>query len=386
MVGVESWHPMMSAISFCTDADFADLSTDRAVTIPASSFDDDCGGMPPRSASLPASLGDVFTCRSAIAAGVGRGRLRAGDLIAPHRGVRLRVSAMPLAADGDGTDHADFLHDLVLQRVRAYAAVMPTEAVFTGRTALALYRRPLERVEFESIAGQLLAGGIEELHVGVFPPGRLPRARGVRGTQLSRALTGLRMLDGVAVTSPATTWAMFGRTLDVPSLIRLGDAMVRIPRDDRGRPMPDQQLATIDQLRAAASAPMRRGRATLFAALDRVRVGSGSTLETDWRLGAEDAGLPLFELDVEIRDSSGRLLGIADGAHRRSMTIVEIEGDHHRTSRIQWNRDIEKQAAYLAAGWEPVRFTSAHIRGYAPRAPEMLRDVLVRRGWRPGSP
>lgn len=342
--------------------------------------------MPVRPALLPASLGDVFTCRSAMAAGVGRRRLRAGDLAAPHRGVRLRASAVPLAIDGDEIDRAAIVHDLVLQRVRAYAAVMPADAIVTGRTALALYRLPLERGDDESIAGDLLMRGIEHLHVGVFPPGRPPRARGVRGTQLSRGLTGVRMLDGVAVTSPATTWAMFGRTLDVPSLVRLGDAIVRIPRDDRGRPLLDQQLATVDQLRAAASVPMRRGRTTLLDALERVRVGSASPLETDWRLGAEDAGLPAFELDVEIRDRGRRLLGIADAAHRGSMTIVEVEGDHHRTSRAQWNRDIEKLAAYVAAGWEPVRLTSAHIRGYVPRAPGMLRDVLVRRGWHPESP
>lgn len=59
------------------------------------------------------------------------------------------------------------------------------------------------------------------------------------------------------------------------------------------------------------------------------------------------------------------------------------QGDHHRTARQQWNRDIEKYAAYASHGWEVVRLTSAHIRGWQPRGVEVVRATLLRRGWRP---
>ena len=72
--------------------------------------------------------------------------------------------------------------------------------------------------------------------------------------------------------------------------------------------------------------------------------------------------MPPADLDVEIRDASGRLLGISEFAYRERRVVVEIEGDHHRTSRAQWNRDLDKYAAYAAAGWEVVRVTSHHLR------------------------
>ena len=34
-------------------------------------------------------------------------------------------------------------------------------------------------------------------------------------------------------------------------------------------------------------------------------------------------------------------------------------------------------------GWEVVRLTSTHIRGRGPQAALMVREVLLRRGWRP---
>ncbi len=49
---------------------------------------------------------------------------------------------------------------------------------------------------------------------------------------------------------------------------------------------------------------------------------------------------------------------------------------------MQWVRDIEKYAAYVAEGWEVVRLTSAHVRG--GRAPSMVCEVLRRHGWVPG--
>src|SRR5690606_6272639 len=92
------------------------------------------------------------------------------------------------------------------------------------------------------------------------------------------------------------------------------------------------------------------------------RVGSSSPLESDYRLDAEDAGLPEPVLDFEVRDGRGRLLGISEFAYPLHRTVVEIEGDHHRTSKLQWNRDIQKYRDYAAEGWEVVRLTAADVR------------------------
>jgi hypothetical protein len=106
-----------------------------------------------------------------------------------------------------------------------------------------------------------------------------------------------------------------------------------------------------------------------------------SPLETDFRLLALGEALPEPVLDAEIRDASGRLLGIADALYKRYAVIVEIEGDHHRTSREQWLRDLQKHAAYAAAGYELVRLGARQIRGRGARS-RVVRAVLERRGWR----
>ncbi|WP_424449694.1 hypothetical protein [Microbacterium arborescens] len=62
---------------------------------------------------------------------------------------------------------------------------------------------------------------------------------------------------------------------------------------------------------------------------------------------------------------------------------AEVEGDHHRTSRRQWARDIEKHTAYVALGFEVVRLTSAHIRPTGSAAVTLVGGALRRRGWSP---
>lgn len=328
---------------------------------------------PPR--PLPAALGSCFRSADAIEHGVSSGRLRARDLATPFRGVRVTSAFLADAGSDDGEplalDRAE--RRRILQRARAYSTIMPPNAFFAGRTTAVLLGCPIPH---DGPNG-------DRLTVAVFAPLRAPRRNGIHGLALSPRLASVGVHEGLRVTSPASTWAMLGPELTRRELILLGDAMVRVPRDSRGTPRPEWRLATVDTLRLSALAPGRRGRAKLLDALADVRVGSMSPLESDFRLDAAAAGLPEPELDVEIRDAGGRLLGIADVAYRGFRTLVEIEGDHHRTTRAQWNRDIGKHAAYVAAGWEVVRLTSSHIRGHRPQAAAITREVLVRRGWRP---
>jgi hypothetical protein len=160
---------------------------------------------------------------------------------------------------------------------------------------------------------------------------------------------------------------------------------VRVPRDDRGVPRPERRLATLGELRASLEVGRRPGAVRLRAALDRVRVGSMSPLETDARLNGEDAGLPEPELDVEILSAQGHLIGIADMRYPRYRVLIEVEGDHHRTDRRQWMRDIEKHTAYLSEGYETVRLTGHHIRQHPERGVTLVRNALLRGGWVPGT-
>ena len=317
----------------------------------------------PRTPS-PLPLAPPFSVTAARAAGVTVRRLRAGDLAAPFTGVRTAVDGVG-SADGRPLAFDRAEQARVRRLAEAYARVMPTGAFFCGRTAAVLHGGPVP------------AGA--DLEVGVLAPERAVRRRGIRGRKLAANLVDLTVVDGLSVTSPASTWAMLGAELSVRALVRLGDAFVRIPRDDHGHPRPEAQLCTPESLRDAAAAGRRVGIARLMRALELIRVGSMSPLETDARLDLCAGGLPEPVLDAQIVDAHGIRIAIADAAYPAYRVVVEIEGDHHRTDRAQWTRDIDRQADLAAAGWEVVRLTAAHIRG--GRAAPRVRAALQRHGW-----
>lgn len=319
---------------------------------------------------LPASLGESFACGEALARGVTARRLRAADLERPFRGARLRRHEPDSPRPETSSDPLELdrrIRSALLRRVRAYATVAPAGAFFVGPAALALHDLPL-RPGWDRAP----------LSVGIHPPLHAPRGRDVHGVKVSPYLARITDVGGLRVADAASTWALAGATLDVDALVVLGDAIVRIPRDDRGRSRPEWQKARIEDLRAAAFVPWRRGRAVLLDALEFIRVGSMSPLESEFRVLATRAGLPEPELDVEIYDEHGRRIGISDAVYREAGVIVEVEGRHHATDDRQWHRDLDKYAALAAAGWEVVRVTARHIRGEQPRAAEIVRAALLR--------
>ncbi|SJN40700.1 hypothetical protein FM104_11020 [Microbacterium esteraromaticum] len=331
--------------------------------------------MPKKHSPLPPQLGVRFSTSQAMAQGLTRRRLRGNDLQKPFHGTR-RTHA-DIAAEKKRLDQ-DFgplalsrrRAEELLSRVLTYMQVMPAGAFICGRSAAVLRGYPLGAARDRRRK--------DDLEVGVITPRTAPRGKGVKGRRLAERFVQIEEFKGVPVMTPATMWAMLGRELAQRELTILADAIVHIPRDSFAVRHPERADATLADLQDAIEAGPQKGVARLRAALARARTGSASPLETEYRLDAEDAGLPTPELDVEIRDENGRLLGISEFVYRRYRLIVEIEGDHHRTSREQWNRDIEKYRAYAEAGWEVVRLTSTHIRGRRT-AVGIVRTALIRR-------
>lgn len=321
---------------------------------------------------LPTELPSSFSTAEALAAGVTPRRLRAKDLASPFRGTRRRLpedrATRDTRSDADDTPYADDAAHRAdhLSAMRMFATVMESGTFFSGRTAAYAYGVPLDPGD--------------ALEVATFAPRRAPLRRGIRGRKVAPHLATVRMHEGMPVSSPASTWAMLATELTERELVVVGDALVRIPRDRFGRQHPELRLATIEHLQSAVDAGPRPGRPKLRAALAMIRVGSSSPLETEYRLDADAAGLPTPSLDREIRDDRGRLLGISEIVYEEYRVVVEIEGDHHRTSRRQWHRDIEKYRDYADAGWHVVRLTSSHLRP-ARIGLSIVAQALQNRGW-----
>lgn len=322
---------------------------------------------------LPEELGDQFSAAQALEQGLTRRRLRGGDLESPYYRVRRRKDFARRAeeeAEADQKPYARARRERkgVVNNMKAYSKVMSAESFFCGRTAAVVYRLPIDHPG--------------DLEVAVIAPRRAPRAKGIKGRRIAGHLVTTRLVDGLLLSSPASTWAMLAKDLSERELVEIGDAIVQIPRDRFGKQHPEQALATIAQLQAAAAAgPRPPATARLRSALEKVRVGSSSPLETDYRLIAAAAGLPEPELDQEIRRPNGQLLGISEFFYRDYGLVVEVEGDHHRSDPVQWDRDIDKYRAYKEVGLDVERLTSRHIRGDNPSCLDAVRAALRRRGW-----
>lgn len=322
---------------------------------------------------LPTTLPGEFSTTDALEQGVSRARLRSQDLVAPYHRVRRRRDVELRAQEEAAADDKPYalarrLRRKVLDDMRAYATVMPAGSFFCGRTAAVYYGVPIDHPG--------------DLEVAVIAPRRAPRAKGLKGRRVASHLATTRVIDGLVLTDPASTWAMLARDVDERELVVIGDAMVRHPRDKYGTKHPNQALATPAELQSAiATGPRPPSTESLRTAIERIRIGSSSPLETEYRLDAAAAGLPEPALDMEIFNPDGRLVGVSEFVYRDFRVEVEVEGDHHRTDRRQWNRDIEKYRAYAELGLEVVRVTSSHIRGPRPTAVDMVRSALRRHGW-----
>lgn len=136
----------------------------------------------------------------------------------------------------------------------------------------------------------------------------------------------------------------------------------------------------LDALKAGlASASGRHVRAARSAA-DLVRAGAESPFETLLRLLILDAGLPEPECGFELRDGGGRWIGWFDLAWPRWRVIAEYDGDQHRTSTRQYERDISRFDRADEAGWKVVRVRQRGILVDRGTTRRRISEALARRG------
>lgn len=320
---------------------------------------------------LPGRLGTLFSVRDALRQGVSPSRLRAQDLDRTFWGVRA-VRDEPIEVQHFSTRQLSDAECAALRTILLYVPRMAAHAFFSHESAARLWGVPLPSTSPDVV------------HVSVVAPHRAPRGDGVRGHRLHATGVTTRVRHGVPLASAATTWAQLAASLSLRDLVAAGDALITIPRDRSGRKRPaGAALARKSELVAAAAAVRRLGASKLRNALELVRVGSSSRPETHLRLDIADAALPEPTLDHDVFDGSGRKLGHSELAYPEHRIAIEYEGDHHRTSRQQWNRDIVKYESYAAAGWRVVRITSEHLYVRPGQAAERVASALRDAGWRP---
>lgn len=303
----------------------------------------------PKQPDLPPDLlRKPLSIAGARALGVEPARLRSRSLQRPYYAVRSR--------DLDLNDVAD--------RCRAYVPVMSRAAVFSHSTSAQLWEMPLP-----------LWLNVD-VHVTVPVPHRAPAGKAVIGHQQRLELGERVTVHGLAVASPAATWAQLAELLTVDDLIAVGEYIITAnPFEKRLALAGTEQLGAALAVRSGGPGHRRR-----VAALAQIREGALSRPETFVRLLVVRCGLPEPLINTDILGARGEFIAMPDLHWPELRVALEYQGDHHR-GRGQFRRDVARLERLVDAGWLVVQVTAAELYGDPQIIVERVARRLESRGW-----
>jgi len=237
---------------------------------------------------------------------------------------------------------------------------MPPGAFFSHATAALLFGMPLPaHLETDP-----------RIHVTVVSPERALRARGVIGHRAEN-LKRVCVLAGMPVLEPIATWCQLAAVLQRDDLIAAGDHLLR----------GDRALATGADIAAGVTQNSgQRGARRLREAAALIRPRVESRRETMLRLFLLDCGLPEPETNRYIPLPPGKQRARGDLVYFRYKVLVEYDGEQHRTSDVQYNRDAERLHDLRTAGWLVISVRKNSSKEWVRAAVE---EALRSRGWRP---
>ncbi len=210
--------------------------------------------------------------------------------------------------------------------------LLPSDALVTDVTALRLHQVP--------------AGPVRPLRFVTTHPHQIRRP-GLTVTRTAALPPG-----STGVVAAPWSFVSSATQLDLVELVAAGDRLVRAGR------------TTPAELIAVSAAYSGRGARAARRAAGMVRTRVDSAQETELRLCLVLAGLPEPECNPLV--GSVEAIGRVDLRYRALRVLLEYEGDQHRISIGQWNRDIARHELLAADGWTVVRITAERMRH--PRA------------------
>lgn len=276
-----------------------------------------------------------------------RADLRAGRLVRLVTGVYLEADRL----DGLGTDDRERV------RIRG-AALRSPELVLSHRSAAAVHGLPL------------LSSRSRAVHF-IRPGSGGGRRNAERQVHVSRLPDRDRMtIDGLHVTTVARTLFDLGRTESLQTAVVAADGALR-------RALVDGPAVE----RVLADQPSTSGRPRSIRALRLADGRSESPGETLTRLTLRSPGVPALELQVEIFDERGTLVGRPDLAVTSCGVLLEFDGRGKYTSLLRSDQDVtnvvlaekRREERLTELGWLVIRVTWADL-----ARPEVLVQRVVR--------
>jgi hypothetical protein len=205
---------------------------------------------------------------------------------------------------------------------------------------------------------------------------RGPRARGVVGHAASTGAVIEHL--GLPISDPVTAFLEASTMLELDDLIAVADYLVLDPRVLE--PGLDRPFTTLAELRGRANAASGRGVQRARSAAAHAREGVESPKETALRLLLHRAGIPEATCGYELLDGRRRI-GWFDLAWPEFKTIAEYDGDRHRTSKWQYERDIRRYDDAADLDWRVVRVRNPGLGGRAADTIARVERALGRGGW-----
>jgi very-short-patch-repair endonuclease len=162
----------------------------------------------------------------------------------------------------------------------------------------------------------------------------------------------IQLIGAMRTTTPARTAFDLACRNPIGKAVAALDALSRATRLD---------IADVEAItdRYKGHRNIRRAR----NALQLVDSGAESPRETWLRLVLVGAGYPRPQTQIPVYGEYGELVAVLDMGWEHLKIGVEYEGDHHRTDRRQFNRDIARFDALTELGWIIVRVTVEDVPG-----------------------
>jgi very-short-patch-repair endonuclease len=155
------------------------------------------------------------------------------------------------------------------------------------------------------------------------------------------------VVDGIAVTTPERTALDIGCRNRLTAAVASVDALTAATR-----------LAITDVEALAMRYPGRRGIKNARRALSLTDSGAESPRESWLRMLIERNNFPRPQTQILVYDEYGQIIARLDMGWDELKIAVEYDGDHHRTDRRQFNRDIRKYDDLTELGWIAIRVTA----------------------------
>lgn len=181
----------------------------------------------------------------------------------------------------------------------------------------------------------------------------------------------MTLIAGTTVTRPARTALDLACRYPVVKAVAAIDALARAT---------DLEVLKVELLGERYRG--RRGIRRARLALSLVDSGAESPRESWLRLLLIDAGYPRPRTQVPVYGQYGEPVAMLDMGWEDVKVALEYEGDHHRTDRRQFNRDIARYEALADLDWIVVRVTAEDTRGGIPArlASAWARRTCTQRG------